>query len=103
VPVAVRVRLDSTPPGARVVRVSDGVVLGTTPETIELRPSSELLHLRFEKEGFASAVREASLNADSSLSVLLEPTPEKAAPTPKKHTSSGRPHGSAGTNEPAKL
>jgi serine/threonine-protein kinase len=103
VPVAVRVRLDSTPPGARVVRVSDGVVLGTTPETIELRPSSEPLHLRFEKEGFASAVREASLNADSSLSVVLEPTPEKAAPKPKKHTSSDKPHGSAETNEPAKL
>jgi hypothetical protein len=95
-------RLESTPPGARVVRVADGAVLGTTPETIELRPSSDPLSLRFEKEGFVVAIREASLVADSSLSVVLEATPEKAAPTSKKHTP-GKPHGGDGQNEPAKL
>jgi len=100
-PLVVRMRLDSTPPGARVVRVSDGVVLGTTPETIELRPSNEPLPLRFEKEGFVAAMREASLAADSSLSVVLEAA-ERTAPTPKKHTP-GKSHSSAGTNEPAKL
>jgi serine/threonine-protein kinase len=101
VPVAVRVRLDSTPPGARVVRVSDSVVLGTTPETIELRPSNEPLPLRFEKEGFVSAQREASLAADSHLSVVLQAS-EKPAPTPKKHTP-GRAHSGADPSEPAKL
>jgi len=98
--VAVRVRLESTPPGARVVRISDGAVLGITPETIELRPSSEPLPLRFEKEGFLAALREASLAADSSLSVVLEE--EKPGKTPKKHTP-GKSHGSAGQDEPAKL
>jgi eukaryotic-like serine/threonine-protein kinase len=102
-PVVVRMRLDSTPAGARVVRVSDGVVLGTTPETIELRPSSAPLPLRFEKEGFVTAVQEASLAADSSLSVVLEATPERPVPATKKHGPSKPPRGSTGQNEPAKL
>jgi len=101
-PVVVRMRLDSTPPGARVVRVSDDVVLGTTPETIELVPSNEPLALRFEKEGFVAAVRAASLAENSTLFVVLQPTPEKTAPTPKKHTP-GKAHGSADPSEPAKL
>ncbi len=103
-PTLVRVRLDSKPAGARIVRVSDGVVLGTTPETIELRPSSEPLPLRFEKVGFLPAVDMASLSADSSLSVVLEAVPEKtASPTPKKHTSGKSHGGNAEANEPAKL
>ena len=101
-PVVVRMRLDSTPPGARVVRVSDDVVLGTTPEIIELRPSNEPLPLRFEKEGFVAVQREASLAADSNLSVVLQAIPEKAAPTSKKHTP-GKAHGGAEPSEPAKL
>jgi len=101
-PLAVSVRLESTPPGARVVRVADGTVLGTTPETIELRPSSEPLPLRFEKEGFLAAMREASLAADSTLSVVLEAMPEKAATTSKKHAPS-KAHGGSEQNEPAKL
>jgi len=99
-PVAVRVRLESTPPGARVVRISDGVVLGTTPETIELLPSTESLPIRFEKEGFAAAFRETSRSADSSVSVVLEA--EKPGKAPKKHVPV-KPHVSAGQDEPAKL
>jgi hypothetical protein len=64
-------------------------------------PIERALPLRFEKEGFVAAMREASLAADSSLSVVLEAA-EKTAPTPKKHTP-GKSHSSAGTNEPAKL
>jgi len=101
-PTAVRVRLDSTPSGARVVRVSDNVVLGTTPETIELHPSGEPLALRFEREGFEHAVREVSLTENSSLSVVLEAAPEKPAATPKKR-GPGKVHTSADPSEPAKL
>jgi len=100
-PIAVRVRLDSAPPGARVVRVTDGVVLGTTPETIELRPSNEPLPLRFEKEGFVAAQREAALGEDSNLFVVLQAV-EKTAPRPKKHPPS-RAQGGAEASEPAKL
>jgi serine/threonine-protein kinase len=82
----VRVHLESTPAGARVVRVSDGVVLGTTPETIEQGPAAEPLHLRLEKDGFVSATREVSLTADSYLSVVLEAAALERVPAAKKHT-----------------
>jgi serine/threonine-protein kinase len=101
-PLTVRVRLESTPPGARVVRVADGVVLGTTPETIELRPSNEALQIRFEKEGFVAALREARLASDTSLSVVLEAAPEKPIPSPRKRTPA-KSHDSVDHDEPAKL
>jgi serine/threonine-protein kinase len=99
-PSSVQLHLQSTPTGARVVRVSDGVVLGTTPETIELRPSAEPLLLRFEKEGFVPSTREASLASDTTVAAALEATPEKPVPATKKHTGNkARPS----SNEPAKL
>jgi serine/threonine-protein kinase len=102
VPSSVRLRLDSTPPGARIVRVADGVVLGTTPETIELRPSTDRLQLRFEKEGFLPALRVATLDTDTSLSVALEAQPERHAQQPSRKPP--RSHsGSANPDEPAKL
>ena len=101
-PSSVRIRLESTPQGARIVRADDGVVLGTTPETIEMRPSADRLPLRFEKQGYLPAVREASLDADTSLSVVLEAQPEKSAPQPGKKTPRPRP-GNPATDEPAKL
>jgi serine/threonine-protein kinase len=99
-PTLVQLRLESTPAGARVVRVSDGVVLGTTPETIEMRPSAEPLLLRFEKEGFVSAAREASLASDTTVTAALAAAPEKPVPATKKRAAiKARPSSS----EPAKL
>jgi hypothetical protein len=83
-PVTVRIRLESTPQGARVVRVADSVVLGITPETIELRSSAAPLSLRFEKEGYLPAVRETAPVEDASVSVVLEAEPSKTAPRGKK-------------------
>ena len=104
VPVAVRVRLESTPAGARVVRVSDGVMLGTTPETIELRSSAAPLLLRIEKDGFAAATREVSLAADTNLSVVLEAlVPPPAPATTPRRRPAPRPQASPDRNEPAKL
>jgi hypothetical protein len=97
----VRIRLTSTPEGARVVRTADSVVLGTTPETIELAPSATPLSLRFEKEGFLPALREARVVADSSVTVALEAEPPKAPPPGRKGTRS-RPNKPA-ADEPAKL
>ena len=104
-PVTVRVRLASTPVGARVVRVSDGVVLGTTPETMEMRSSAEPLLLRLEKDGFVAATREVSLASDANLSVVLEAMAAEApapVPTSRKRTPS-RTQGKPEHNEPAKL
>jgi eukaryotic-like serine/threonine-protein kinase len=104
-PTAVRIRLESSPSGARIVRVSDGVMLGTTPETLEMRAAADPVLLRFEREGFASTTREVALAADANLSVVLEANPEKPAQTPKKHP--GKPHGGSTSSpeqgEPAKL
>jgi serine/threonine-protein kinase len=107
VPKMVRMHLESTPAGARVVRVSDDVVLGTTPETIELRSSADPLLLRLEKEGFAAATKEVSLAGDSNLSVMLEalaPTPATPGPGsgPKKRGGS-RSQPAPERGEPAKL
>jgi hypothetical protein len=60
------------------------------------------LPLRFEKDGFVAAQREASLTMDSNLSVVLQAIPEKTTPTPKKHAP-GKAHGEAEPSEPAKL
>jgi hypothetical protein len=49
-----------------------------------------------------AAMRETSLTADSTLSVILEATPEKTVPAAKKHTP-GKTHSGTETNEPAKL
>jgi eukaryotic-like serine/threonine-protein kinase len=103
-PTSVRIRLDSTPQGARVVRATDGVVLGTTPETIELAASAGRLPLRFEKDGFLPAQREATLDADGEWSVLLQPVHEKPASTPASGKKNPRPRPTEGEpNEPAKL
>jgi serine/threonine-protein kinase len=101
-PTTVRVRLESTPAGARVLRVRDGVVLGTTPETIELQATAEPLLLRIDKDGFMAATREVSLASDSNLSVVLEATAKAPAPTPKKHAPS-RTEARPSHDEPAKL
>jgi serine/threonine-protein kinase len=103
-PATVRVRLESTPAGARVLRVRDGVVLGTTPETIELQSTGEPLLLRIDKDGFVAATREVSLASDTNLSVVLEAAGEAPAPTPapKKHTPSRTP-ARPSRDEPAKL
>jgi hypothetical protein len=97
-------RLDSQPTGARIIRITDGVLLGTTPETIELAAAPGRLPLRFEKEGFLPALREAAVDADSTLSVVLESQPDKPSeksPTGKKPRP--RPTPGETPDEPAKL
>jgi hypothetical protein len=103
--MTVKVRLESTPPGARIVRASDGVLLGTTPETIDMTMASLPIALRFEKDGFVATTREATLTSDTNLQVVLEAAPEKPTPAPRKRSSRAR-AGSDDTpavDEPAKL
>jgi serine/threonine-protein kinase len=101
-PTMIRLRLESAPAGARVVRVSDGAVLGTTPETIELRPSAEPMQLRVEKDGFVPATRDVSLSADGHLSVVLAAAPPER-PAPVKRQPSAKPREKPSHDEPAKL
>jgi serine/threonine protein kinase len=103
-PATVRVRLDSTPAGARILRVSDDVLLGTTPQTLEQRSTTTPLVLRFEKDGFTSATREVALTSSSDVMVVLEaeaPTPPPV--TGGRRRGGGRTHGAPTGDEPAKL
>ena len=64
---------ETTPPGARIVRLSDGHVLGWTPEIVELHQSAEPAQLRFELEGYFPVTREVPALSDGELKVELEP------------------------------
>jgi hypothetical protein len=80
----VLVWIESTPPGARIVRPSTGFVLGRTPETIEFAQSNEPVPVRLELEGFIPVTRKVSVITDVSLAVVLKANPKKHAPATKK-------------------
>jgi serine/threonine-protein kinase len=70
-PATVSVHVESSPAGARVVDVEAGDLLGATPLSLS-RPKGSSLKLRLEKEGYAPAVREVSLDADQKLQFSLD-------------------------------
>ena len=80
----VLVWMEGTPPGARIVRVSDRHVLGYTPEIIEFHQSAEPVQIRFELEGYIPVTREVSAASDGELKVVLEAIPKKHSPASKK-------------------
>jgi hypothetical protein len=80
----VLVWMETTPPAARIVRVSDGWVLGYTPEIVEFHQSNEPVLVRFELEGYLPVTREVPALSDGELKVVLEPIQKKHAPTTKK-------------------
>jgi serine/threonine protein kinase len=63
--------VESTPSGARVVEVDSGRVLGTTPLSIRLPRSSEVVRLRLERARHRSAEVSVVPNADRQLTVAL--------------------------------
>jgi len=76
--------METTPPAARIVRVSDGHVLGFSPEIIEFRYTKKPVLIRFELEGYIPLTREVSAAVDDQLKFDLEPIPKAPAPAPKK-------------------
>jgi hypothetical protein len=79
----VLVWIESTPPGARIVRVSDGFVLGRTPEIVEFAQSKKPVPIRFELEGYSPVTRMVSAADDGSLAIVLKPSPKQHAPATK--------------------
>jgi hypothetical protein len=75
----VLVWIESTPPGARVVRVSDGFVMARTPEIVEFLQSKKPVQVRIELDGYLPVTREVSAEADGKVTVSLEPTPKGKA------------------------
>jgi hypothetical protein len=87
----VLVGVESTPPGARIVRVSDGWVLGHAPDTIEFHQSNEPVLVRFELEGYIPVTQAVSAASDGNLKIVLEPIPKKHA-TATKRSKGSREH-----------
>jgi hypothetical protein len=65
--------IETTPPGAAVRRLSDGHVMGFTPDTIEFSQSAEPVLVRLELEGYGPVRRAVSVLEDSQMKVVLEP------------------------------
>jgi hypothetical protein len=76
--------METTPPGAAIVRVSDCHVLGYSPEIIEFRYSKTPVQIRFELKGYIPLTQEVSAAEDSELKVVLEPIPKVDLPPTKK-------------------
>jgi hypothetical protein len=76
--------MDTTPQGAAVRRLSDGHVMGWTPETIEFPQSDKPAVVRFELEGYVPVTREVPVATDGQLAVVLKPVPKKHGPATKK-------------------
>ncbi len=60
----VKVALGTRPPGAQVVRASDGALLGTTPWLQGFPAGGDPIEVRLEKPGFRPAVRVLSFEQD---------------------------------------
>jgi hypothetical protein len=73
----VLVWMETTPPGAAVRLLSDGHVMGWTPETIEFHQSAEPVLIRFELEGYIPVTHAVPTASDGELKVVLTPIPKK--------------------------
>jgi len=80
----VLVWMETTPPGAAVVRVSDGYVMGYTPEIIEFHQSAEPVLVRFVLAGYVPVTREVSAVSDGELKIVLKASPKKHVPATRK-------------------
>ncbi len=79
----IRWTLRSLPTGSQVIRVSDGVALGTTPLGQEAEQSSEPLKLRVEHPGHLPQEVQIGLQASGEVQVVLKPEPPKPPPVEK--------------------
>jgi len=80
----VQIWTETTPPGARIMRVSDGHMHGWTPEIVEVFQSAKPVQLRLELEGYYPVTREVSALSDGELKVVLEPIPKGRHSATKK-------------------
>jgi serine/threonine protein kinase len=88
-PATVKLRITSTPPGAAVYRVSDGVELGTTPFEQTLAPVSGMMRFVLKLAGHADAPVVLPTDRDGERAVVLrklarrEARPRPPAPSDK--------------------
>jgi len=96
----VRVHIESLPAGARIVRDPDGVVLGITPQDMELDSSPHPLRVNLTLEGYQPSVHDISLEADVQASYALVPDHKEEARAGAKRR---KPSGTNEHDEPAKM
>jgi serine/threonine-protein kinase len=86
-PTAVRVSIDSEPPGAAVTDVRSGEELGVTPLVLERPSSATPMTVRLDKPGFARSTREIALSQDAreTIPLLAVPVPGDATPHQANH------------------
>lgn len=94
-PVQLTVR--TTPPGADVVRVADGTLLGRTPWLVQQPAGAGLLKLRLHLNGYTDEELALDLSHDSAQDVSLQtqaPAPPPEAPAAETlHRRKSRSHG----------
>jgi hypothetical protein len=100
-PKMVTIKIDSRPGGARVVRIADGVNMGTTPWEHPFEAGRETIELRLDRDGYEPLTLQIPLFADRNEDVVLKP---KAVPPPPPPPKPGKKHSHhTETDEPAKL
>ncbi len=92
----VTLKVNTHPPGARLLRAGDGVLLGVTPLALEMKAAGTPLEVRIEKEGFTTVTRSLSLERDVTDDVVLEKKKDE-------HRGGKKPAPRRGDDEPAKL
>jgi serine/threonine-protein kinase len=80
----VKVRLETEPPGAKVVRAGYDAPIGTTPLSLEVDRGSEAFQVQFRLDGYLPREHEVHADADQSVQVALtpQPVPEPTEPAP---------------------
>ncbi len=79
--------LRSQPPGAAVVRASDGAVLGHTPWTSEVRAAPGQMELRLRLPGFAERRLSIARSSDSSRDEILDAAAPRVSEKPARSAS----------------
>jgi hypothetical protein len=76
-PSTVDLELRSSPPGAKVVRLDTGELLGRTPLKLKFYQKQRQVALRFTLDGYEPAKASASLKSDRKVSVTLRKSPRR--------------------------
>jgi serine/threonine-protein kinase len=95
-PTKVVLHVTSTPPGAEVFRAADGVLLGSTPYSESMAPSTGSAVFRLKLAGYDDGRAELPADRDGTATITLTRTHVKASrpakserPTPRKRVGDG--------------
>jgi eukaryotic-like serine/threonine-protein kinase len=99
VPATVKLSVVSSPPGASVIRLDSGAVVGVTPFTGQVPRLESDVTFALKLEGYEPAQRSIRLDANSRLDVTLEKV-KTAAVTPVRPAKAKKAIGKESTIDP---